>query len=88
MEGIGQFQAQASLTPEPTVHNKQEVGGPHSRPGCTDKELDTMIVPGIERRFLARPACSLDSVPTTFYWLHKIWCHKSQFLKGKFKKKT
>ena len=49
------------------VHNKQEVGGPHNRSGCTDEELNTMTVPGIERRFLALPACSLATVPTTFY---------------------
>ena len=44
MEDIGHFQAQVSLTPEeePTAHNKQEVGGPHSRSGYTDEELDTM----------------------------------------------
>jgi len=88
MEDIGQFQAQSSLTPEeePPVHNKQEVGGPHSRSGCTDEELDTMTVPGIERRFLANPARSLVTVPTTFYWLQKIWGNKSQFLKRKFQK--
>jgi len=89
MEDIGQFQAQSSLTTEeePPVHNKQEVGGPHSQSGCTDEELDTMTVPGIERRFLVRPR-SLVTVPTTFYWLQKIWSNKSQFLKRKFKKKS
>jgi hypothetical protein len=68
MEDNGQFQAQDSLTPEeePTVHNKHEVGGPHSQSGCTDVELDTMTVLGIERRFLARPARSQVTVPTTF----------------------
>lgn len=57
MEDIGQFQVQASLTPEeePTVHNKQEVDGPYSRSGCADEVLDTMTLPGTERRFLRPP---------------------------------
>jgi hypothetical protein len=70
MEDIGQFQAQFSLTPEeeePPVHTKQEVGGPHSRSGCTDEELDTTTLPGIERRFLVRPARRIVNVSTTFY---------------------
>jgi hypothetical protein len=88
MEDIGQFQAQSSLTPEeePPVHTKQEVGGPHSRSECTDEELDTMTLPGIERQFLAHPARRIVNVPTTFYWLQKIWDNKSQFIKRKFQK--
>jgi hypothetical protein len=66
MEVNGQLHAPAALSPtkQPQVSNEHGVCRPQSRLDCFAYETNLLAPPGVEPRFLSRPACSFVTIVT------------------------